>query len=431
MKSGVRRTGRNKTWLAGLGIALLTWGVIGASGLRGPTAASAARTGATDDGKPPGLVTDLSSGIRTPSSITLTWTAPGDDGDRGHATAYDLRWATSNITEESWIRATPVDDEPIPARAGTRETMTVTGLPPGATCWFALKTRDEGPAHWSPLSRVCKAATPPESGRMVSIMPGSFEMGSPRGEPDRHERERRHRVTLTRPFRISDHEVTQGEWREVMGTNPAEFKGDDDRPVELVSWFDALDYCNRRSMKELLKPAYAVDDTSVSWDLTADGYRLPTEAEWEYACRAGTASAFASGRMTAARCAPLDPGLDAMGWYCGNAGSEAHRERGLTEAGVPYDMSHAVRQKAANAWGLFDMHGNVNEWCWDYLADYPGGIIDPIGPSAGVFRVLRGGSRFYNAAACRSASRTGAQPGSRSSLIGFRVAQSVGWPPAP
>ena len=166
---------------------------------------------------------------------------------------------------------------------------------------------------------------------MVLIEPGTFLMGSPKGEPERHGRERQHRVTLTQAFFIGDHEVTQGEWRAVMGENPSEFTGDDERPVENVSFFDAVKYCNRRSSLELLTPAYTISAAHIVWELGTTGYRLPTEAEWEYACRAGTATAFASGGLSRVGCTPVDPNLDVMGWYCGNPGTRAPVRQGYAD----------------------------------------------------------------------------------------------------
>jgi formylglycine-generating enzyme required for sulfatase activity len=170
---------------------------------------------------------------------------------------------------------------------------------------------------------------------MVRIHGGTFTMGSPASEPDRADDETQHPVRVS-DFSIGKYEVTQKEYRDVMGTNPSDFKGEDTLPVENVSWFDAIEYCNRRSLMEKLTLAYTIgghgDNRQVTWNREANGYRLPTEAEWEYACRAGTASPYSSGDS-----------VDSAEWHDENSG----------------EATHPVGQKKANAWGLYDMHGNV------------------------------------------------------------------------
>ncbi len=246
---------------------------------------------------------------------------------------------------------------------------------------------------------------------MVEIPAGRFTMGSPDSEEGRGNDEKQHEVVISRPFLAAKHEVTQGLWSAVMGSNPSHFdKCGDDCPVEYVSWYDAVKFCNRLSESEGLTPAYRISGEKVTWNKSAKGYRLPTEAEWEYACRAGTASAFYTGEITEKKCGHA-PALDRAGWYCGNAGSK----------------THPVGQKAANAWGLYDMHGNVWEWCWDWYGDYPGErVTDPDGPSSGSVRVSRGGSWGYGARICRSANRAGRDPGRRYSYydFGFRLFRS-------
>src|SRR5262249_18504999 len=155
-----------------------------------------------------------------------------------------------------------------------------------------------------------------------------------------------HRVRITRPFYLGVTEVTQGQYQAVMGENPSQFKTSDDLPVDNVSWFDAVKFCDRLSERENRKPCYLIDGDQVS--ITGgNGYRLPTEAEWEYACRAGSATAFGFGDDEAR--------LGGLAWFSGNSGGK----------------THPVAQRQANAFGLYDMHGNVWEWCWDaYDADY-------------------------------------------------------------
>ncbi|MHC6201881.1 formylglycine-generating enzyme family protein [Breznakiellaceae bacterium SP9] len=221
------------------------------------------------------------------------------------------------------------------------------------------------------------------SADMVRIQSGTFMRGSPSTEAGRYSNGAQHSVTIRKPFYMSKTEVTQKDYQALMGNNPSYFKGDN-LPVESVTWYDAVAYCNARSRKEGLTPAYTISGTGVSWDRSANGCRLPTEAEWEYACRAGTTTSYSSGSS-----------VDNAGWYWNNSGSE----------------THPVGTKQANAWGLYDMHGNVYEWCWDWYGDYSSGNqTDPGGAASGSYRVLRGGCWDSNAQFLRSAVRSGAAP---------------------
>jgi len=211
------------------------------------------------------------------------------------------------------------------------------------------------------------------------IPAGKFTMGSPVGEDGRGEDETPHQVTLTKAFWLGRTEVTQGQWQAVMGSSPSHFKGKD-LPVEAVSWNDASDFCKKLNAKGLLP---------TGWRWT-----LPTEAQWEYACRAGTTGGYAGT-------------LDAMAWYYSNSGSK----------------THPVGTKQANAWGLADMHGNVWEWCADWSGDYPkDAVTDPAGPNNGSSRVARGGSWDNDGSYCRSAYCRRNTPDYRYNHTGFRVA---------
>ena len=219
-------------------------------------------------------------------------------------------------------------------------------------------------------------------GLLVHWIPaGRFMMGSPSTETDRSPNEAQHNVTLSRGFFLAETECTQSQWEAVMGSNPSRFKGAD-RPVEKVSWDESLEFCRKLTDQQRKQ---GVLPEGWSW-------RLPTEAEWEYAARAGTTG-------------PRHGELEAIAWHSGNSGSE----------------THPVKQKAANAWGLYDMIGNVFEWCSDWYGDYPtGGVSDPTGPNSGSLRVFRGGSWRYDAGLCRSASRYCFELGDRNSFLGFR-----------
>ncbi len=241
---------------------------------------------------------------------------------------------------------------------------------------------------------------------LVWIAPGTFLMGTPAQHPvvrwfyemreklihtpdpadkwSDHERPVTW-VTLTKPFWLGRTAVTQSQWTAVMGNNPSHFKGDD-LPVETVSWDDAMAFCQKLTERERaagrLPNGYA--------------FTLPTEAQREFACRAGTTGDYAGG-------------LDAMAWYVANSGG----------------TTHAVGTKQPNAWGLSDMEGNVWEWCADRWGNYPGGsVMDPTGPPSGSPRVHRGGGWFGAAGGCRSAFRSFEPPGARLYSLGFRVALS-------
>lgn len=277
----------------------------------------------------------------------------------------------------------------------------------GGSCTVILAADCAGP--WS-MFGVCDPNPCPLSPiDMVSIPAGTFTMGSPVSEPGRDSGEAQHQVTLTKAIFVSVHEVTQSEWRRVMGKSQPGFTGDN-RPMEMVDWNGCIVYCNKRSAMEGPDSVYARSGSTWSWDQSKTGYRLLTESEWEYACRATSTTAFCNGGITNINCSPLDPNLDRVGWYCGNAWS-----------GTP-----DVGSKDANTWGLHDMHGSVFEWCWDWYADYPGHpVTDPTGPALGTSRVIRGGSWYWDAWYCRSAFRSGASPGYLSPGLGFRLARTA------
>jgi formylglycine-generating enzyme required for sulfatase activity len=244
----------------------------------------------------------------------------------------------------------------------------------------------------------------------VRIQGGTFVMGSPSSEVDRSSSEVQHQVTVS-SFYMGKYEVTQKEYRAVMRTNPSEFKGNE-RPVEQVSWFDAVEYCNKRSIKEGLTPAYTISGSgnsrSVTWNRNTNGYRLPTEAEWEYACRAGTTTPFYTGNNITTDQANYN------GKYPYNNNAK----------GKDRDKTWTVGSGTPNPWGLYDMSGNVWEWCWDWYDDYGSGAqTDPVGASSGTIRLLRGGSWYRNGQSLRSASRYGFTPSERVDIFGFRLAR--------
>jgi len=232
---------------------------------------------------------------------------------------------------------------------------------------------------------------------LVWINPGSFMMGSPLGESARDEDETQHRVTLTKGFWLGKYEVTQAQWQQVMGSNPSYSKNAGGKaPVENVSWNDCKDFLQKLNGK-------GVEGT----------FRLPTEAEWEYACRAGTTTRFGFGEN--------DGDLHRYGNYCERSCTEDYSWKDKDHSDG-HDKTAPVGSLKPNAWGLHDMHGNVWEWCQDWYGDYPSGsATDPAGVSSGSSRVLRGGSWFLSAGLCRSARRYGIEPSYRFSLSGLRV----------
>jgi formylglycine-generating enzyme required for sulfatase activity len=225
---------------------------------------------------------------------------------------------------------------------------------------------------------------------LIRVAPGTFTMGSPAEEPERNKAEGpRTQVTISREFWLGRTEVTQAQYEAIMGTNPSTFKkGGPDLPVENASWIDAMAFCRKLTERERAAGRLA----------EGESYTLPTEAEWEYACRAGSTAAYAG-----------DP--DAMAWH--NTNSDG--------------ATHPVALKRANGWGFHDMSGNVLEWCFDWYGPYPGGsVTDPSGPARGHYRMARGGSWRTEARTGRSAARSGGSSARLDYTIGFRVALITG-----
>jgi len=243
---------------------------------------------------------------------------------------------------------------------------------------------------------------------MVYIEGGTFYMGSPPTEAERDIDETMHQITVS-SFYMGKYEVTQSEYQKIMKNNASSFKGDK-LPVESLSWYNAMVFCNELSKKQGLTPAYEFKGTAVAWDRSANGYRLPTEAEWEYACRAGTNTPFNTGINITTSQANYD----------GNTPYNNNEQGAFIKKTMP------VGSFPANAWGLHDMHGNVYEWCWDLYANYAREEqTDPTGPASGSFHVIRGGSWVNSGYALRSASRNFYIPGDGNERIGFRLARNT------
>lgn len=287
----------------------------------------------------------------------------------------------------------------------------------------------------------CGSQTPPEQSQQPTLPPsssqqgqeeqpripenfilvegGTFSMGSPDSEAWRSNDETQHTVTVS-DFYMSAFEVTQAEYQAVTGSNPSAFSGEN-LPVETVSWLDAIAYCNARSELEGLEPAYTVEGQTVTWNRGANGYRLPTEAEWEYACRAGTQTPFnTETSISAEEC-------NYWGHYPYLIEDNYFNQSNLeTRPGVYRETTVAVGSFQPNAWGFYDMHGNVGEWVWDYYGDYPTEAqTDPAGPDSGVLRVNRGGGWNDFAKNLRSAYRATLPQDSAVFNVGFRLVRNA------
>jgi formylglycine-generating enzyme required for sulfatase activity len=236
--------------------------------------------------------------------------------------------------------------------------------------------------------------------KLKSIAAGEFEMGS----IDYDNEKPRHPVRISRPFYLGVYPVTQREYLRISRKNPSHFSGNDQLPVENVSWFDAVTFCNSLSQQEGLKPFYIIHGQSVTVpDWNRPGYRLPTEAEWEYACRAHSNTRFPFGDNKSE--------LEQYAWHAANSSGQ----------------THAVGEKRPNAFGIHDMLGNVWEWCWDgYVSTYYGQSppADPRGPDGGARWVIRGGGWHYDARYARSATRGRGGPGARNDHVGFRAVRA-------
>lgn len=254
------------------------------------------------------------------------------------------------------------------------------------------------------------------------IPAGTFVMGSPLSEPNREPIETQHTVTLTEPYYQQTTEVTQGQWQTIVGSNPSYDTGcGSDCPVEQVSYFDAHYFANALSLADTPSkmPCYDLTEcsgvvgtnytcTSVTINQDCNGYSLPSEAQWEYAARAGTTTALYSGHYdgTYNNSCGAEPNLTAIGWFCGNSGNEIH----------------PVAQLMSNDWGMYDTSGNVYEWCEDSWQDYPDdAVVDPLVTGTSTLRMIRGGSYSVVSSAQRSAWRHIVGTYTRHKAVGFRL----------
>ncbi len=235
--------------------------------------------------------------------------------------------------------------------------------------------------------------TEPVTGmEMVLVPAGTFMMGSPEDEIGHEPGETLHEVGLSRPFYLGKYEVTQAQWLQVMGENPSHFQDCDDCPAEQMSWWQAESFVRRLS------------------ELSGESFRLPTEAEWEYACRAGTTTPFATGDNLTTEQANYDGRYPYPGF----------------EAGVYRARTTPAGSFAPNAWGLYDLHGNVWEWLADRYCDYSDGpVTDPLGECGSELRVIRGGSWYFNADSARCGVRYTHRPQDVGVSLGLRVVREI------
>jgi len=403
----------------------------------------------------PGASRGVSRGFVTvehpPQDIFVMFsTSPGTtaaDGDRGKNSPF----------AEAFLKYMD-SDEILPVMAGlvTRETMRLTGGKQRpyqngsivSEIYYSLSggtSSREQPSGAGGASLAAASAGQSSSAEilspaMVRIPAGNFTMGSPVIERDRDPLgETMHRVNMS-AFYIASKELSVGEFRRFVEDtnyvttaeteegaqvydeaksewvfrvganwrNPG-FRQGDDHPVVCVSWFDAVKYCNWLSVKKGFKPAYNINGQNVAWDRSANGYRLPTEAEWEYACRAGTTT-------------PLFTGESISTSQANYNGSIAHNYGSI---GLFRKATVSVGSFSPNAWGLYDMHGNVWEWCWDYYSNPNMTLLsDPAGPASGTHRINRGGSWSSSGKLLRSAVRASDFPQTAGSNLGFRLAQN-------
>lgn len=254
---------------------------------------------------------------------------------------------------------------------------------------------------------------------LILINGGSFMMGSPTDEAQREEDEIEHLVNVNN-FYISPYEVTQKEYESVMGNNPSYFKGEN-LPVESVSWYDAILYCNKLSEEKGLTPVYTINGDEVTWDLSANGYRLPTEAEWEYAARGNTTTPFNTETSIS------DEEANYYGHYPYGIEENYFAQDNLeTKPGLYRQTTIEVGSFNPNNYGLYDMHGNVREWVYDYYGAYDITNNDnPTGVTTGSLRVNRGGGWNDYAKHLRSAYRSSFSPEYSENNLGFRIVRNV------
>ena len=254
---------------------------------------------------------------------------------------------------------------------------------------------------------------------LILIHGGKFLMGSPDNEIQREDDETRHEVTVD-DFYISKYELTQKEYEKIMGNNPSQFKGEN-LPVENITWYDAIEFCNKLSIKEGLEPVYTINETEVSWDKSKNGYRLPTEAEWEYSARAGSTTPFSSKDSI---------GADEANFYghypYGIEENYFSQEKLDVKPGEYRQTTVQVGSFSPNNWGLYDIHGNVREWVFDWYGEYDlSNTSNPTGATQGTLKVNRGGGWNDYAKHMRCSFRGTGEPSQAMNNTGVRIVRNA------
>ncbi|MBR6193269.1 MAG: SUMF1/EgtB/PvdO family nonheme iron enzyme [Treponema sp.] len=342
---------------------------------------------------------------RDKSSVTIEWQRASDIADFNRKLDYKVLYSKrKKDLDDPYFAEDDADGGTSWERNSREATLTVPDE--NGSYYFTVLVRNPLGAQAIYEVKSSSAAKGEKGGPAVEVLNdfvfvegGTFTMGSYDGESDEKPV---HSVTVSSIY-MCDHEVTQEEYAKIMGGNPSYFKGNN-RPVEQVTWYAAVEYCNRRSLAEGLTPCYRGGGGNYTCDFSANGYRLPTEAEWEYAAGGGNKSF-----LKTIYAGSND--ISSVAWYDGNSGSQ----------------THDVKTKSPNELGLYDMSGNVWEWCWDWYGSYSSGSqTNPNGASSGSYRVLRGGSWNNIASNCRVAFRSYCAPSlsASGSLLGFRVVRS-------
>ena len=352
----------------------------------GGESAASNQASATPQVPAPSAPTGVSA-ISGNAQVTVSWTAVSG------ATSYNLYWSTtSGVTPSTGTKIT-----------GVASPYTQTGLTNGTTYYYVVTAVTAGGESAASNQASATPQVPTPSIQMVSIPAGSFNNGTS--------------VVTLSAFHMSEYDITQSQYQAMTGTNPSYFSSNADAatcPVEQVTWYDAVEFCNKLSSSAGLTPVYTITgrtpatgypitSATVTADFTQNGYRLPTEAQWEYACRAGTTTTFFWGNTSG----DPDATTESYAWYASNSNN----------------TTHGVGQKLPNPWGLYDIVGDVWQWCWDWFGTYPTGPqTNPIGPSSGTDRVIRGGSWYNSSGGLASAYRYYDDPNYEYNTIGFRVA---------
>jgi len=332
--------------------------------------------------------------IMAGSSPTLSVSMVPNVTVTGDAGTYTLQYASVLGVQTNWVTLTT--------------NLTLTGT---TTNWLDYSGVGQAQRFYRTVALTNSVSTNPNPGLLVWIPAGTFVMGSPATEAERNSDEAQHTVVISKGFYMAKHPVTQAEYHAVTGVNPSWFSGNPNNPVEQVSWNDATNYCALLTQQE-----QAAGRLPAGW-----AYRLPTESEWEYSCRAGTTMAFYFGNAIREEQANFNSHCE----YNSTVGTIT-----TNTAGVGYiGQTTPVGTYGANPWGLTDICGNVWEWCSDWYGTYPtGSVTDPVGFTSGSARVMRGGSWRNYGGGCRSAVRGSYTPDTRFSIVGFRPVLAPGQP---